>query len=93
MNKTELVNTLAQRTGLTKVDAADIASELFQIISDTLEAGDKVRIDGFGTFEVRDRAPRVGRNPRRNVQVDIPARKLPGFTAHNALKEAVSRGG
>ena len=92
MNKVELVGALAQRTGMTKVDAAVATGELFQIISDALKAGEKVRIDDFGTFEVKNRAPRVGRNPRANVPVNIPARKAPSFTAHKTLKDAVGRG-
>lgn len=92
MNKVELVGVLAQRTGMTKVDAAVATGELFQIISDTLTAGEKVRIDGFGTFEVKNRAPRVGRNPRANVPVNIPARRAPCFSAHKTLKKAVNCG-
>ena len=92
MNKVELVGALAQRTGMTKVDAAVATGELFQIISDALTAGEKVRIDDFGTFEVKNRAPMVGRNPRANVPVNIPARKAPSFTAHKTLKDAVGRG-
>ena len=92
MNKVELVGALAQRTGMTKVDAAVATGELFQIISDALTAGEKVRIDDFGTFGVKNRAPRVGRNPRANVPVNIPARKAPSFTAHKTLKDAVGCG-
>ena len=57
MNRVELVGALAQRTGMTKVDAAVVAGQLFQIISDALTKGDKVRIDDFGTFEVKNRSP------------------------------------
>lgn len=92
MNKVDLVGTLAQRTGMTKVDAAVATGELFQIIFDALVSGEKVRIDDFGTFEVKNRAPRVGRNPRANVPVNIPARKAPSFTAHKTLKDAVDCG-
>lgn len=90
MNKVELVGALAQRTGMTKVDATVVTGELFQIIADALTAGEKVRIDDFGTFEVKNRAPRVGRNPKANVPVNIPARKAPNFTAHKTLKDAVA---
>lgn len=92
MNKVELVGALARRTGMTKVDAAVATGELFQIIFDALTNGEKVRIDDFGTFEVKNRAPRVGRNPRANVPVNIPARKAPSFTAHKTLKDAVDCG-
>lgn len=92
MNKVELVSALAQRTGMTKVDTEVVSDALVQIISDTLASGDKVRIDDFGTFEVKNRAPRVGRNPKANVPVKIPARKAPSFKAHKTLKNAVACG-
>lgn len=92
MNRIELVGALARRTGMTKVDTEVITDTLFQIITDAMATGDKVRIDDFGTFEVKNRAPRVGRNPRANVPVNIPARKAPSFTAHKTLKDAVGCG-
>lgn len=92
MNRIELVGALARRTGMTKVDTEVITDTLFQIITDAMAAGDKVRIDNFGTFEVKNRAPRVGRNPRANVPVNIPARRAPSFSAHKTLKEAVNSG-
>ena len=92
MNRIELVGALARRTGMTKVDTEVVTDTLFQIITDAMATGDKVRIDNFGTFEVKNRAPRVGRNPRANVPVNIPARKAPSFTAHKTLKDAVGRG-
>lgn len=92
MNKVELTAALARYTGTTKVDAEIMVNATFKIIADTLATGDKVRIDDFGTFEVKNRAPRVGRNPRANVPVNIPARKAPSFTAHKTLKSAVNCG-
>ena len=92
MNRIELVGALARRTGMTKVDTEVITDTLFQIITDAMSTGDKVRIDNFGTFEVKNRAPRVGRNPRANVPVNIPARRAPSFSAHKTLKEAVNSG-
>lgn len=92
MNKVELAVALANRTGRTQVESIDAVCALFQIITDAMAAGDKVRIDNFGTFEVKNRAPRVGRNPRANVPVNIPARRAPSFSAHKTLKEAVNSG-
>lgn len=92
MNKVELTAALAWHTGITKVDAEVMVNATFKIIADRLATGDKVRIDDFGTFEVKNRAPRVGRNPRANVPVNIPARKAPSFTAHKTLKSAVNCG-
>lgn len=91
MNRVELVGALAQRTGMTKVDAAVVAGQLFQIISDALTKGDKVRIDDFGTFEVKYRAPRTGRNPKAGVPVKIPACRAPSFKAHKTLKDSINR--
>ena len=92
MNRIELVGALARRTGMTKVDTEVVTDTLFQIITDAMATGDKVRIDNFGTFEVKNRAPRVGRNPRANVPVNIPARRAPRFSAHKTLREAVNSG-
>ena len=91
MNRVELVGALAQRTGMTNVDAAVVAGQLFQIISDALTKGDKVRIDDFGTFEVKNRAPRTGRNPKAGVPVKIPACRAPSFKAHKTLKDSINR--
>lgn len=90
MNKADLAGTLACRTGMTKVDSDIVVDTLFQIISEALTSSDKVRIDNFGTFEVKYRAPRVGRNPRANVPVEIPARRVPSFKAHKILKDTVN---
>ena len=92
MNSVELDGALSQRTGITNFDAEVVAGKFLQNISQALTKGDKVRIDDFGTFEVKNRAPRVGRNPRANVPVNIPARKAPSFTAHKTLKSAVNCG-
>ena len=92
MHRIELVGALARRTGMTKVDTEVVTDTLFQIITDAMATGDKVRIDNFGTFEVKNRAPRVGRNPRANVPVNIPARRAPSFSAHKTLREAVNSG-
>lgn len=93
MNRSELAGILAQSTGMTKVDASAVVSGVFSLISDALVNGDSVRIDGFGTFDVRDRAPRVGRNPLGNVTINIPARAVPYFTPHKTLKDAVGQRG
>ena len=73
MNKTELVNALALRTGLSKKSAEDVLTTALDIITETLVQGEKVQLVGFGSFEVRERAPRIGRNPRTREEVTIPA--------------------
>lgn len=89
MNKEDMVSVLAKKTGFIRRDAEMALDTVFQIISDSLVSGDKVQIAGFGTFEVKDRAPRVGRNPKANTPVMIPARKSPAFKPGKVLKEAV----
>lgn len=89
MNRAELTAAVAQRTNTTKADAEAAVGAVFQIISDALAGGGKVRIDDFGTFEVKDRAPRTGRNPKAGVFVKIPACRAPVFKAHKTLKNSV----
>ena len=85
MNKVELTAALARHTGITKVDAEVMVNATFKIIADRLATGDKVRIDDFGTFEVKNRAPKAG------VPVKIPACRAPSFKAHKTLKDSINR--
>ncbi len=89
MNKTELTAKLAERTGLTKAQAADALNGVIEIITDQMKDGDKVTLTGFGTFSVAERAPRTGRNPRTGEEITIPAAKVPKFKAGKTLKDAV----
>ncbi|MFP4078322.1 MAG: HU family DNA-binding protein [Bacillota bacterium] len=89
MNKTELVAKVADASGLTKKDAEAALSATLNAIQESLEKGDKVVLTGFGTFEVRERKPRVGHNPRTGASISIPAQKSPAFKAGKVLKEAV----
>lgn len=91
MNKEEMVNALSQKIGLTKKDSEVVLDAVIQIISDTLASGHKVQIVGFGTFEVKERAPRTGRNPKANLPVYIPAKRVPYFTPGKVLKSRVER--
>lgn len=91
MNKTELVAAIAEKTGLSKKDSEKAVSAVLESIIETVAAGDKVQVVGFGTFEVRDRAERTGRNPRTKEEIIIPASKLPVFKAGKAFKEKVSK--
>ncbi len=90
MNKTELVASVAEKTGLTKKDAEKAVNALFDSVQEALTAGDKVQMIGFGTFEVKERAARKGRNPRTGQDIEIPASKNPVFKAGKALKDAVN---
>ena len=90
MNKTELVAGVAEKAGLTKKDAEKAVNALFESVQQELIAGGKVQIIGFGTFEVKERAARKGRNPRTGQDIEIPASKNPVFKAGKALKDAVN---
>ncbi|MGG1217343.1 HU family DNA-binding protein [Priestia endophytica] len=89
MNKTELVNAVAAQAELTKQDAAKAVDALFKTISDTLSKEEKIQLIGFGTFEVRERAARIGRNPQTGEEMQIAASKVPAFKPGKELKEAV----
>ncbi len=91
MNKTELVSAVAEKTGLTKKDSEKAVGALFEVVTETLSTGERVQVVGFGTFEVRDRAARKGRNPQTGEVIDIAAAKVPAFKAGKALREAVNK--
>ena len=89
MNKTELVKAVSTQAELTQKDAAKVVDALFETISNTLAKEEKIQLIGFGTFEVRDRAARKGRNPQTGEEIDIAASKVPAFKPGKELKEAV----
>ncbi len=97
MNKTELVEKVATKTGLTLKDAKTVVDSIFSaipkegIIAAELNAGRKVQITGFGTFQVRKRRKREGRNPQTGEPIQIPASRFPSFTAGRALKDRVRK--
>ncbi len=90
MNKNDLIAVVADSADLTKVDAARAVDSVFDSISDTLAKGTEVRLVGFGTFSVANRAASKGRNPRTGEPINIPASKQPKFKAGKALKDAVN---
>jgi len=89
MNKTELVNSVAEATELSKKDAAKAVDAVFETIQGALAGGDKIQLIGFGNFEVRERAARKGRNPQTGKEIEIAASKVPAFKPGKALKDAV----
>lgn len=89
MNKTELVSVVSEKTEFSKKESAQIVDALFASIEETLAKGEKVQLIGFGTFEVRERAARKGRNPQTGAEIEIPASKVPAFKPGKALKDAV----
>lgn len=91
MNKTELITSVAQAAGVTKKDAERVVNAAFETITAQLAAGEKVQISSFGTFEVKERQARVGRNPQTKEAIEIPASKAPAFKPAKTLKDAVDK--
>lgn len=91
MNKAELIAAVAEKAGLSKKDSEAAVTAALDVISAALAEGDEVRLVGFGTFEVKKRAARTGRNPKTKEPVEIPASKVPAFKPGKALKDAVAQ--
>ena len=97
MNKTELVGKVAKKTGLTLKDAKMVVDAIFStvpkqgIIAGELKSGRKVQITGFGTFQIRKRKKREGRNPQTGESIQIPASKFPAFSAGRSLKDRIRK--
>ena len=90
MNKTQFVDAVAQKAGMSKREAEAAVNAMTAVIADELKAGEKVQLIGFGTFEVKTRAARNGRNPKTGETITIAASKAPTFSAGKALKDAVN---
>ena len=91
MNKSELIAAIAAKTGATKKDAEAALNAFVETVTETLVKGDKVQLVGFGSFEVRKRAARKGRNPQTKEEIKIPASKAPVFKAVKDLKDLVNK--
>lgn len=91
MNKTELINSMAEKAQLTKKDAEAALKAFIESVEETLEKGEKVQLVGFGTFETRERAAREGNNPRTKEKIMIPASTVPAFKAGKEFKERVNK--
>ena len=90
MNKSELVAAVAEKAGLSKVDTEKAVKAFVEAVEETLKAGDKVSLVGFGTFEVSNRAARTGHNPSTGKSIQIAASKAPKFKAGKAFKDALN---
>lgn len=90
MNKTELIAAVAEQASLSKKDSEAAVNAAINAITEALKTGEKVQLVGFGSFEVKTRPARTGRNPRDGKEINIPASKIPGFKAGKALKDAVA---
>ena len=91
MNKTELVSAMAERLGASKKHSEEALTVALDLITEALAEGEQVQLVGFGSFEVRERAPRIGRNPRTKEEVTIPASKAVQFKSGKVLKRAVAQ--
>jgi DNA-binding protein HU-beta len=91
MNKNELVSAVADKSGITKSQAADAIDATLDIITSALKSGDEVRLLGFGNFVVADRKATTARNPQTGATVNVPASKAPKFKPGKALKDAVNK--
>jgi DNA-binding protein HU-beta len=91
LNKAELVAAVAGRAAMSRRDVERALNAFVETVEEALARGDRVAMAGFGTFEVRDRGPRVGRNPQTGETIQIPASRVPVFRAAKSLKEAVER--
>lgn len=90
MSKTELIAAIADKAGMTKKDAETATNAFLEVITETLQQGEKVALVGFGTFEVRDRPARKARNPRTGEEIQIEASKAPVFKAGKGLKDSMN---
>jgi len=91
MNKTELIAAAAESAGIAKKDAERVLNAAIDTITASLVKGEKVQLSGFGTFEVKDREARVGRNPHTREAIEIAATRIPAFKASKALKDIVAK--
>ena len=91
MNKEELVQEIAKKASVTQKEAAEVLAALIETVQKTVSKGKKVTLVGFGTFEARKRAARIGRNPQTGKELKIPATTVPAFSAGKKLKDAVNK--
>ncbi|KJG13710.1 transcriptional regulator HU subunit alpha [Photobacterium iliopiscarium] len=90
MNKTQLVDKIAESADISKASAGRALDAFIETVTETLTSGDQVALVGFGTFSVRERAARTGRNPQTGAEIQIAAAKVPGFKPGKALKDSVN---
>lgn len=91
MNKAELIAAVAEKTGISKKDSEKAINAAFETITETLAAGDKVQLVGFGAFETKEREAHIGRNPKTMEEIQIPATRVAAFKVGKALKDAVAK--
>ncbi|RJO66191.1 MAG: integration host factor subunit alpha [Myxococcales bacterium] len=92
MTKADLIENVYQKIGFSKKESAEIVEMVFDIIKDTLEKGEKIKISGFGNFVVREKKSRIGRNPQTGQEIEISARKVLTFKPSQVMKNSLNRG-
>ena len=90
MNKADLIAAIAAKTGTTHADAEDAVNAFISVVKEAVAVGDKVQLIGFGTFELKDTAAKIGRNPKTGETIDIPPCKKPSFSAAKSFKDSVN---
>lgn len=90
MNKKELIGKISEKSGFTKKDSEIFLQTYIDVVTETLENGEDIKIVGFGNFETRERTSRIGRNPQTNEEIQIPARRVPIFRFGEVLKKKIS---
>lgn len=93
MTKAEIIEQIYEKVGFSKKESAEIVELVFDIMKDTLEKGEKIKISGFGNFVVRQKRPRIGRNPQTGEEIEISARRVLTFRPSQVLKSALNAGG
>jgi DNA-binding protein HU-beta len=91
VNKADLISVMAEKSGMTKKDSEKALNAFIETVEEALVKRDKVQLVGFGTFEVRERSARKGRNPQTGEEIDIPAANVPAFKAGKALKDSINK--
>ncbi|MCR5150217.1 MAG: HU family DNA-binding protein [Clostridiales bacterium] len=89
MTKKEFIGAVAEKSGISAAKANEVVNATFETIADLLVSGDKIQINGFGSFETRDRAATTAKNPRTGEVINVPAKKVPAFKASSALKAKI----
>lgn len=92
LTKAELIESIYEKVGFSKKEASDIVELVFETLKTTLERGEKVKISGFGNFVVREKRPRIGRNPQTGEEIEISARRVLTFKPSQVLKSALNKG-
>nr|WP_233497034.1 integration host factor subunit alpha [Lujinxingia litoralis] len=90
ITKADIVDSVYEKVGITKKEASDYVDTIFEVMKETLEEGEEIKVSGFGKFEVREKSQRVGRNPRTGIEIVIPERRVLRFKVSQVLKDSIN---